>query len=57
MTRSAHHRIPKGPTLDVTCWCESTIVAVPVADVAKGITRHCGLAACRRIADQHRRAS
>jgi len=55
--RRAHHRIPKGPTLDVTCWCEATIVAVPVADVAKGITRHCGLAACRRLADQHRRAS
>ena len=43
--------------LRVTCWCEATIVEVPMADVAKGITRHCGLAACRRIADQHRRAS
>lgn len=41
----------------VECWCHLTVVPVPRADVAKGITRACREPRCRRIADQHRRAS
>ena len=43
--------------LRVTCWCEASIVAVPAADIKRGVTSTCGGAYCNRLHDRHRRAS
>lgn len=47
-TRGGRHRLPRGDTLDVTCWCELVVIPVPRAEVHAGLTRSCGAPECRR---------
>ncbi len=37
----------------VTCWCEETLVDIPVADVRAGITRPCRRKKCKALAQRH----
>lgn len=53
-TLAVDMRVPRlryvAEELDVTCWCDTTIVRVSTADVRNGKTKSCGTRLCDEIA-------
>jgi hypothetical protein len=46
--RTSSHLPDLYQRLQVTCWCEREVVWVHVEDVARGVTRSCWRAGCKR---------